>query len=192
MTAITISRQYGSLGCEIAQMVGQELGYRVIYRELITQAALDCGSPEVALAVIDELGLFGLTPSHKEFESYRSKLACVMNSLADEGNVILIGRAGQLILHERKDVLHIRIVAPLKVRAARIAARLEISEKAAMAQIKASDFNRKQFLKRLYKVSWDDPSLYHLVLNSGFLTSELASQLICKGTANLLSIEREN
>jgi CMP/dCMP kinase len=191
MTAVTISRQYGSLGCEIAQMTGQKLGFRVIYRELINQAAVDCGSPDIALAVIDELGLFGLTPTHKEFEAYRRNLDCVMNTLVDDGKVIIIGRAGQSILRERKDVLHVRIIAPLDVRVIRIASRQEISKEAAFAQIKASDHSRKQFLKRLFKVSWDDPSLYHLVLNTGFLNSEAASDLISMAAANLHSIERD-
>jgi CMP/dCMP kinase len=190
MTAITISRQYGSLGCEIAQMVSKKLGYRVVYRELINQAAVDCDSPEVALALIDELGLLGLSPTPKALDSYRCSLSKVMNELADQGNVVIIGRAGQTILRDRKDVLHVRIIAPSDVRARRVADRQKISEEASLAQIKASDNSRKQLLKRLFKVSWDEPKMYHLVLNTGFLVPEMAADLISLAAANFVIQER--
>jgi CMP/dCMP kinase len=178
MTAITISRQYGSLGCEVAHLVSEKLDFRVAYRELINQAAVDCNSPEVALALIDELGLLGLSPSPKALESYRCSLSKVVHTLADEGNVVIIGRAGQSILQERQDVLHVRIVAPLQVRVDRVASRQGISKESALAQVKASDTSRKQLVKRLFKVNWEEPSLYHLVLNTGLLTPEMAAGAI--------------
>jgi CMP/dCMP kinase len=186
MTAITISRQYGSLGCSISNLVGEKLGYRVIYRDLINQAAVECDSPEVALSLIDELGLLGLSPSPKALESYRCSLSRVMSQLADEGNVVIIGRAGQSILRDRKDVIHVRVIAPLDVRIKRTAARQNISEQAALAQIKASDNSRKQFLKRLFKVSWEEPAMYHLVLNTGFLPLETAADMISLAVSNIV------
>ena len=57
MPAITISRQLGSLGYQIALSVVDTLGYKLVWRELINKAARRTGTPEVALAAIDELGI---------------------------------------------------------------------------------------------------------------------------------------
>src|SRR5512146_879462 len=131
MAVITISRQYGSLGNIVANALGQRLGYRVVMRELINQAASAAGAPEVALAVIDELGLLGLSPSEEDYQAYIHAVKYVMQGLADEGNVIIVGRGGQVVLAGRPDVLHVRTVAPVEVRAARLMERHHISLAAA-------------------------------------------------------------
>ena len=62
MSAITISRQMGSRGRQIAFIVAETLGFTLVWRELINEAARRTGTPEVALAAIDELGLLGICP----------------------------------------------------------------------------------------------------------------------------------
>ncbi len=179
MAVITISRQYGSLGNIIANALGQRLGYRVVMRELINQAARAAGAPVVALAVIDELGLLGLAPSEQDYQAYIQAVKSVMLELADQGNVIIAGRGGQVVLAGRPDALHVRTVAPAELRVARIAERYAISLAAARAQIKASDRQRRIFLKRFYNIDGNDPQLYDLVLNTARMTAETACNLIC-------------
>ena len=179
MAVITISRQYGSLGNIVANALGQRLGYRVVMRELINQAASAAGAPEVALAVIDELGLLGLSPSEEDYQAYIHAVKSVMQELADEGNAIIVGRGGQVVLAGRPDVLHVRTVAPVELRVARIAARHHISLPAARAQIKTSDRQRRIFLKRFYAIDGNDPQLYDLVINTAHMSAETACDLIC-------------
>ena len=179
MAVITISRQYGSLGNIMANALGQRLGYRVVMRELINQAARSAGAHEVALAVIDELGLLGLSPSEEDYQAYIQAVKSVMQELADQGNVIIVGRGGQVVLAGRPDVLHVRTVAPLELRVARIAERHHISLPAARAQIKASDRQRRIFLKRFYNIDGNDPQLYDLVINTARMSAETACNLIC-------------
>ncbi len=183
MATITISRQMGSLGREVAGAVGARLGYRVVWRELINQAALRAGQPEVALAAIDELGLLGLSPATAAVESYNRAVRAVMEELAAGGNVILVGRAGQMILRGRPGVLHVRIVAPERVRAARVARQHGVSLDAALAQVQASDRNRRDYLKRFHHCRWDDPDLYDLIVNTARLTVEAAADIICSAVA---------
>src|SRR5512146_3549853 len=179
MAVITISRQYGSLGNIIANALGQRLGYRVVMRELINQAARAAGAPEVALAVIDELGLLGLAPSEQDYQAYIQAVKSVMLELADQGNVIIAGRGGQVVLAGRPDTLHVRTVAPVELRVARIAERYAISLAAARAQVRASDRQRRLFLKRFYNIDGDDPQLYDLVINTARMDAETACSLIC-------------
>ncbi len=178
MTIVTISRQMGSLGSQIAYQLAETLGYRLVWRELINIAARRSGFPEMALAEIDELGLLDISPSPKANQAYRQAVDEIVNELADEGRVVLLGRAGQAILAGRPDALHVRVVAPAALRAERVAGRLNISPECAAAQVEASDKHRTQYLRRFYHVRWDDPVLYHLVLNTAFVAPGPAITLI--------------
>jgi cytidylate kinase len=177
---ITVSRQMGSLGREIASTLGKMLDYRVVWREVINQAARRAGAPEAALAAIDELGLLGVCPSPQACLAYREAVTQVMLELADEGKVIIIGRAGQIILGGRPNILHVRLVAPIQVRVKRIAEWHHISIEAAHTQIEASDRFRQNYLKRFYHVRWDAAELYDLVINTGSLDAPGASALIAE------------
>jgi cytidylate kinase len=175
---VTISRQLGSRGLGIAHALGNSLGYRVAARDLINQAAMRSGNPEVALAVIDELGLLGICPSPQACQSYRQAVRQVMEELLQEGKVIIVGRAGQVILRNHPQVLHVRIIAPQAERTQRIASDQNISIENALAQVQASDRHRRNYLKRHYQVNWDDPNLYDLTINTSRLTIQAAAAVI--------------
>lgn len=179
MAVITISRQLGSLGYEIGEQVAQRLGYRIVWRELINQAAARSGAPEMALAMIDELGLLGMKPSQEQSQAYCQAVQAVMLELADTGNVVIVGRAGQVILAGRRDTLHVRILAPLELRAQRLAQGQRIALSAARAQVAASDRHRRLYLKHCYQVEWNEPEFYDLVLNTARLSLEAAVDVIC-------------
>lgn len=189
MPTITISRQMGSLGNQVARETARLLNYRLMWRELVNQAARLAGAPEVALAAIDELGLLKIRTSSKAMQAYRSALEQIILEQAEQGDVVIIGRAGQAILGVRPDVLHVRVIAPLALRVERQAVQAGVSQEQAVAQIEASDHNRTRFLKRFYQVNLDDPLLYHLVINTGYMTPILAASMIAHTTKNLESSE---
>ncbi len=178
MDVVTISRQLGSQGFEIAQALAAEMGYRLVWRELINQAAIRAGAPEVALAVIDELNLLGICPSPEKCQAYIEAVAKVIHELADEGRIVIVGRGGQLILRGHPNALHVRIVAPLEVRVERLAASKSIPAKAALAQIKASDRTRRLYFQKFYQADWDDPELYDLTINTARIFPASAVGLI--------------
>ena len=186
MATITISRQLGSQGTQVAHEVAQRLGYRVVWRELINQAARRAGVPEVALATIDDLGLLGLRPSVKARRAYHQAVRQVMEELAAKGDVVIVGRAGQVILRQRPGVLHVKIIAPLALRVERIALLQNITIEAARAQVEASDGSRRDYLRRYYHARWDDPQLYDLMINTERLMPELAADLVCQALARRL------
>lgn len=166
MPVITISRQLGTQGRDTARLLAENLGCRLVWRELINQAARRAGAPDMALAAIDELGLLNICPSPQDCEAYHAAVRQVLLELADEGNVVILGRAGQVILRGRPDTLHVRLIAPPEVRAERLAAAQAISQAAALEQIKASDRSRKNYLKKFYAADWNDLALYDLVINT--------------------------
>jgi len=182
---VTISRQLGSLGCQVARFAAEALGYRLFWREVINKAARGCDAPDAALADIDELGLLGLKTSLKASQSYVKAVKRVIEDLAAEGDVVIVGRGGQAILRGRPDVLHVRLVAPAGLRAERLAQRHQISLEGAQAQVEARDRYRRNYLKRFYYIDWDDPELYDMILSTARLTPEEAARQIVQAALKL-------
>ena len=179
MSAITVSRQMGSRGDELALQVAGRLGWQRVCRDLINQAARSAGVPQVALAEIDELGFLGLRPSAKEWRVYQSQVERIIRDLADGGNVVIVGRGGQVVLHDRPDVLHVRVVSPFEMRVARLRQERKVSEESAGACLEASDRARARFFRRSHGVRVGDPALYHLTINTGLLDlSEAVNQVV--------------
>lgn len=189
MPAITISREMGSLGTAIARGVAELLSYRIMCCEVINEAAARAGTPEVALAYLDDLNLLGLKPSFKERQAYHRGVAQVMVEQATRGDVVLVGRAGQVILKDHADVLHVKIIAPLALRIERVAAAQRISLTAARAQVETSDRTRRAYLRRYYHVDWRDLDLYDLVLNTRSLTVAAAADVLVYAWAQHQSLQ---
>lgn len=191
MSAITISRQMGSRGDEIAWQVAQQLGWRWVNRELINRSALAAKVPQVALAEIDELGLFGLRPSAKEWRAYQSQIEQFIRALADEGGVVIVGRGGQMVLRDHPDVLHVRVIASFEARVSWLQQKEKISVEAAQARLRESLKARAQYLQRSYGVQVDDPALYHLVINTGLMNVSQATDLVVQAF-QILTGRRQN
>lgn len=188
MNVVTISRQLGSLGSAVGKLVAEKMGYRLVWRDLINQAASRAGAPELALAMIDDLGLLGLSPSAKQRQAYLEAVSQVLIELANSGNVVIIGRAGQVVLHGHPEALHVRIIAPEVDRIARIRADKNVTAEAARAQIIASDRTRKIYLSRFYQVNWEDPGLYDLTINTAHMDCEAAASLVCHALTLPISV----
>ncbi len=180
MSAITISSHKGSFGCQIANIVADSLGYKLVWNEPINEAAQRAGAPEVALAAFDELGLFRICPSSEICQAYHRALNEILVELAEKGSIVIFEQAGQVILGNRSDTFHVRLVAPKSIRIERIAQRMGITAECARAQIEASDRYRSTYLKRYYQANWDDPSFYHLVINTIAFEPDQAADIICR------------
>jgi cytidylate kinase len=183
MTVITLSREMGSGGDQIATAVAERLGLRVVNREVINQAARQAGVPEVALAEIDELGLLGIQPKPEALRLYRETAEQIIHGLADKGKLLLVGRGGQCVLAGRPGVLHVQIIAPRAMRIERIRGYFNLPVQAAEARLEATDQARADYLRRHYHAAWNAPELYDLVLNMAHLTPEVATDIICQAAA---------
>jgi len=178
VSAITLSRQVGSQGDELAALVAERLGWRWISRQLINQAALAAGVPEVALAQLDELDMLRLRPTTRQWRAYQNQVERIIRELADRGQAVIVGRGGQVILRGRPDVLHVRVVAPLEQRIAWLQASEEMAPEMARARLEASSQARRRYVRRSYGVDVNDPALYHLVLNTGLMPLPRAAALV--------------
>jgi cytidylate kinase len=179
MPVITLSRELGSRGDDVAMAAAERLGLRLVGRELINRAARAAGAPEVALAEIDELGLLGVKPSPAAVRLYTQKVTEVIRELAARGDLLVVGRGGQVVLANEPGVLHVRVIAPRPMRLQLVRERCHVSPEAATARIEASDKARAAYLRRAHGVQWDAAGLYDMVLNMAHLRVEDAAEVVC-------------
>ncbi|MBM4457818.1 MAG: cytidylate kinase-like family protein [Chloroflexi bacterium] len=84
-----------------------------------------------------------------------------------QGDVVIVGRAGQVVLANEPGVLHVRVEAPLEARIQRVVERGILDPKQARQFVLERDKASAEYLQRFYGVDWSDPLLYHLVINTG-------------------------
>ncbi len=118
-------------------------------------------------------------------QAYVDLLKQVIEEYAQAGNVIIVGRGGQVVLRNASNALHIRIQAPLEARIVTLMERSGLNEIGAEQQISESDKQRSRYMKHYYDVDWNDPTLYHLTLNTAKISPDLATHLICETAQRL-------
>ncbi len=122
---------------------------------------------------------------------YAKLVRHVITEYAHQGNVIIVGRGGQMILQNVPNALHVQVLAPFDMRVLWLMERLGIDQKEAENQIHQSDKERARYLKHFHKAAWLDPKYYHVVVNTGKMSIKLASQLICQA-AKQIAHDSEN
>ena len=199
MSAVTISREYGSGGGEIASRLARRLGWQLIDHEIVERVASEMGmSTQEAEARDERTGgilsqalnsiqhldptLMAYTPSAaflSDEEVYRNTLNQVIRAGVARGHVVIVGRGAQVILAQRRDVLHVRIVAPFEQRVAYVMQREGLDQAAAQSRIQVKEHDRRKYLETEYHRKPEDAHLYDIVLNTSFLDLDSAVEVIC-------------
>src|SRR5438874_2302097 len=122
MNVITVSREYGAGGGETARRLAESLGWELLDRELLHQAAAVEHVPDADLERLDEkaLGLVDRIRLHPPHQRYLHGLTEATRRAAARGNVVLVGRGTRHLLGETPGAFHLRLVAPRDWRARRM------------------------------------------------------------------------
>jgi cytidylate kinase len=108
---------------------------------------------------------------------YLYHLTKVLVSIAHYGNAVILGRGANFILPPETG-LRARVVAPLELRRQRLMQEYGYDEKKAMRVIVERDKERHDFLQRNFHCKPDDPCIYDVVINTGQISSEAATEFI--------------
>jgi hypothetical protein len=182
---ICISREEGTGGSQIAQLVGQELGWEVLDKNLLDRVAERFRCSRGMLELVDEkqgnwvYDVLGTWMDRKiiTHDKYMAHLGRVLLAAVRHGNVVLVGRGAQFLLPREKG-LAVRIIAPKKYRVEQIVQREGLSRADACRLMEARDRGRREFVRRYFHQDIDDPHLYDLVLNVERLGPAAAVQQI--------------
>jgi cytidylate kinase len=181
MSIITISHEAFGDGRAVAERVATILGYRCISREVLIKASQRYGIAEAKFfEVLEE------KPHHwwaKLLESrgiYRTVLQAALCELAQEGNLVYHGRAGEEFFRGIRHVLNVFVETPRESRVQQVKTRKGLNEEAANAYLDELDRIRSRRLKELFNIDWRDPTRYDFVLNTARMSLETAAQFIAK------------
>lgn len=178
MAIITISRQIGSGGDEIAVRLAEELRFTLVDHTLLIELlkAQDLSQSEVGAADEEE---FGETHTHHDQDQvYAELLPTLITDLATEKDLVVLGCGGQCIFRGFSGALHVRVVAGAKERVTRLVDERGIEEQSAIRLIEESDDSRRRFLRSHYGEDIDATAHYDLVVNTERLGVETATRLI--------------
>jgi cytidylate kinase len=224
MATITISRQYGSGGDEIAETICKIADYRLFDQDILARAAFEAGLSDQEIVdysdenykvknFLDRLFLRSRPVARVQVwkervdgvrrlenvqitEENAFMLARKAVEVANQrGNMVILGRGGQVILKDRPGVLHVRMEAAPEDRLIRVREYLKQANRAyatsldarraAQDLIEARDAASAGYLRRFFGVDWSDPQLYHLVLNTSKMDIESAARVIVEAVRSL-------
>ena len=198
MSVVTISRQYGSGGSEVAALVAKELGWALLDNAVVDAVAARLGItpaevaareeriPSLAQRLAEAMALGSqdwLSPlSAEKREPTDEQLIEVTHRIVNEaiarGPTVLVGRGAQAMLAERGDAIHVFCYAPRGALIARSMTRDRLDEHGAAKKVDDTNARREQWVRKHWGRSWRDHANYHLAVNTDWLGIAGAADLI--------------
>ena len=198
MAVITISRKFGAGGRTLARCVSDRLGYTFADREIIQRLAKEARvSPHWVESFEKEAGsrlsrfisnmvarkwvdrVLKDEHGYLDEQSYLDYLVLIIAQIADEGDVVLLGRGSQYILDDHPEAVHVLLTDKLENRVRFVTDKFQLTERKAAQMVENEDKRRATLYGRLGKRDYDEPMLYHLVLNMGRVNMDQACDLVC-------------
>jgi cytidylate kinase len=191
---VTISRQVGAGGITVGEKLISFLNkhdkaatcpWTIFDKNLVAAVLKDHHLPKRYAEFMPEQNvsevrdmveeLIGLHPA--EF-SLAQKTSETILHLAHLGRVVLVGRGGNVITGKLKGGFHVRLVGSLKQRIQHASEYYKIDAQQAQKFIEDEDNGRAAYIKRHFNENVDDPTLYHLVINTDLVRYDEAAELI--------------
>ncbi len=182
MAIITLARQVAAKGDEVAQELAAKLDYKFITRKQIEERILQLGFPAAKLPKYDERKPGFFASMAKDRDAYQNLSQYAMLEAASKGNIIIIGRGAFALFSSVPNHVSVRLIAPEKVRVSRLMEEFEWNEKQARLHIQESDNNRNGFHKNFYNIDVDDPTNFHMLLNTGSVSINDCANIIADFT----------
>jgi cytidylate kinase len=169
MNVITVTREYGAGGYEVAHRLAEVLGWELQDRQLLHQAAAVEHLPDAELERLDEKAItladrFRLHPPHQQYLHGLKEAAL---QAAARGNVVLVGRGTGHLLAELPNVFHLCLVASKDWRVRRMAQREGWTPEHSLARCTEEDRTRERFARYFFGDAPFQLARYHVVFNTG-------------------------
>lgn len=179
ISVITVSRQPGSEGNEIAAKLAGAFGYNLFDQEIIQAMARDAKISNRVLETLDEKGLNVLEDvvatvieeRHLWPDQYMKHLMRVIGAIGRHGKAVIVGRGANFILPPAQN-LRLRIVAPFDKRVNKVAHLYDVDINEARRQIYREEAERRSFTRRYFYANIDDPIHYDMVVNTQLMSDQ--------------------
>jgi len=181
---ITIEREYGCGGGDIAQLLANRLGWKLWDQRLSEEIARLANCPKAVVEAREERNdplyyrlfksflrgsyegsLNAPTLNLVDSETILKTTRRVVEHAAERGKCVIVGRGSQLFLKDRSDTLRIFLYAPREDKVRRLLARGK-NEKEAEELVDSVDRERADYIKKYFNVEWPDRAIYHSMINT--------------------------
>ena len=178
MAIITVSRQIGSFGDEIAKATADRLGYEYVEQFQISKILSSLGFSVSDIDDYDEKKPSIWQTLTMQKEIFAHYIQAAVYELAARKDVVIVGRGGQVILKSIPGTLHVRIIAPYATRLSRLQEDRGYDEKIAQRIIRQKDRDSEGYLSTYFYADWNNCDLYDLVINTRAMTVEESVDII--------------
>jgi len=194
---ITISREFGGGGSDLAAGLGARLGWPVLDRDLIRRVAERLRLDDSTVEHLDEhppsliariaTVLIIPQPDHLSFapptdlasaDRIAEASRAVITKAAETPPLIVVGHGAQCIFAGRADAMHIRVVGPMESRLERAMRRLQVDGAHAATLLRRADDERRAYVQRYFHQDLRNELLYDMVINTGRLSIDEAAAVI--------------
>ena len=184
---ITLGRQHGSSGREIARLLAEKLNYKCYDKEIVDEAAnhsdfsrdlIDAFDEKRMSAFILHAGGYGLNENFRLNMQVVSAQFEAMRNIAEKGNCIFVGRCADYILRDHDDLISVFILGDMDERLKCLERRQGLDEVEARKKIKEVDKDRSSFYRYYSDQTWGDAQNYDMCINSSKLGVEGTVQVI--------------
>jgi cytidylate kinase len=198
MPLVTISRQFGSGGSEVAERVASALGWHLYDNAVVDEVARRLGVPVEEVSAREErvpslperiasamaLGMPEVMPTVADLamQPNEERIVAMTKRVMEEavlaGPAVLVGRGAQCMLASRTDALHVFCYAPPEALASYAVSNLGVAPEDAPRIVAEHNHQREQYVKRHWKRDWRDFANYHLCVNTAWLGLDGAAELV--------------
>ncbi|MCC8027256.1 MAG: cytidylate kinase-like family protein [Clostridium sp.] len=189
---ITIARQFGSGGHEVAQKLSEILNIPLYDRNLVEMAAEKMGQSPVSIEKVDEsalttfLATYQIPKEPNSVTGYGLSLndstyvtqTIIIEALARKGPCIIVGRCGDYVLRSYPDLIDVFLCASMEDRVRRIMERYNFSERDAVSAIKSTDRRRKTYYENYTRRKWGNIDSHQMLFNLSRLGMDKTIEII--------------
>ena len=182
---ITISRECGSRGQEVAEKLSAAMGFDLFHNEIL-EAMIETSKnsktlletlDEGSMNIVDDIVSALVHEHHLWPDEYSKLLLKILNTIGKHGNAVILGRGANCAL-KKINALKIRIVAPASQRRDYIQKIRDMNFEDSQKLMVSTDANRTAFVKRYFHSDAADPANYDIILNTGTLSVDKAVDII--------------
>ncbi len=194
---VTISREYGSGGGMIAEMLAQRLGWKLVDKSLVVEVAKRAQVELKTAASFDEsvdpwfhslvksLWRGGYEGSAStvditviDSEGMAKISGEIIREAATLGRCVIVGRGSQCVLHHHRNIFHVSVFGPRHEKIQRLRERLS-PDKDPERTMDEMDRRRAAYIDRFYARDWKDRRLYHLVISTTLGLDTVTNTIVC-------------
>ena len=184
MSVVTISREYGSGGREVAHKAADLLGFHLVEKDFMGKLLASYGLIDFEKGYKEESSVWASLDTN--LKTMMGMLERMDLALARHGHAVILGRGGYAALSGKSGVFNVRLRAPFDWRVDRVMRIQSISDRSkAEAAVREGDKLRTSFVSSVYGIRWDSVEHIDLVMDTSKIGIDRAARWIDEAQRNI-------